>query len=171
MTFYRETGSLIFGTRLKRLSDRFLLDVAKTYRHLDIPFETSWFPLFYLLAERDSLSVTDIARELEITHSAVSQLVTAVGKKGYVSFSNDQNDKRRRLVRFSPKGREMMRTIRPVWEALEKTMGDLLQEGEHSAGLFDALDELEDRLSGESLFQRMLNEINRREPTEKDINR
>ena len=64
MTFYRQTGELIFGTRLKRLSDRFLMDVARIYKTLDIPFVIGWFPLFYLLNEQGTLSVTEIAREL-----------------------------------------------------------------------------------------------------------
>ena len=81
MAFYRNAGELIFGTRLKRISERFLMDVSKVYKHLDIPFETGWFPIFYLLRERENLSVTEIARELEVTHSAISQAVTVLEKK------------------------------------------------------------------------------------------
>ena len=86
MIFYREAGELIFGSRLKRISERFLMDVSKIYKSLNIPFEVSWFPLFYLLNERGKLSVTEIARELEITHSAVSQLVTILQKKKLIPF-------------------------------------------------------------------------------------
>ncbi|MEJ2628142.1 MAG: helix-turn-helix domain-containing protein, partial [bacterium] len=73
--FYRRVGELILGTRLKRISDKFLTDVSKIYKKLNIPFEVSWFPIFYLLNEKGKLSVTDLARELEITHSAVSQMI------------------------------------------------------------------------------------------------
>ena len=63
MTFYRRTGELILGTRLRRLSERILADVSRVYREMSIPFETSWFPLFHLLHERGSLSVTEVARD------------------------------------------------------------------------------------------------------------
>ncbi|MBN2414375.1 MarR family transcriptional regulator [bacterium] len=159
MTFYRDAGDLIFGTRLKRLSDRFLLDVAKTYRALGIPFETGWFPLFYLLNKKDGLSVTEIARELKITHSAVSQLVTLIEKKGYITFISDDSDRRRRLIRFTPRGRGLMQTLAPIWEAIHSAMSGVLSENEHSAGLLAALDELEDSLDQRSLHDRILTEI------------
>lgn len=160
MTFYRDAGDLIFGTRLKRLSDRFLLDVARTYRALGIPFETGWFPLFYLLNKKDGLSVTEIARELKITHSAVSQLVTLIEKKGYIAFLSDDNDRRRRLIGFTSRGHALMNTLAPIWEAIHKAMSDVLSENEHSAGLLAALDELEDSLEQRSLHDRILAEMN-----------
>jgi len=169
MSFYKRTGELIFGTRLKRLSDRFLLDVTKTYKSLSIPFETSWFPLFYLLNENESMSVTEIAKELEITHSAVSQLVTTVEKKGYITFFSDENDKRKRMIKFTESGRDLMKTIRPVWEAIQRAMYDILCEKDHSAGLFAALDEVEDCLNSQPLHQRIINELNINEINVKQI--
>jgi len=160
MTFYRDAGDLILGTRLKRLSDRFLLDVSRTYRSLDIPFETGWFPLFYLLNERDGLSVTEIARELKITHSAVSQLAAVIEKKKYIVFINDENDRRRRLIRFTERGRALMNTLAPIWQAIHRAMTDVLTENEHSAGLLTALDELEDSLDSRALHERIMEKIN-----------
>ncbi len=159
MTFYRDAGSLIFGTRLKRLSDRFLLEVAKTYRSLNIPFEVSWFPLFYLLDKRSGLSVTEIARELKITHSAVSQLVCGIEKKGFISFASDDNDRRKRIIVFTRRGEALMEKLRPVWRALSETMQELLNRGEHSSSLLAALDELEGNLDSQSLQQQILDRL------------
>lgn len=156
MTFYRETGELIFGSRLKRISDRFLMDVSKMYKSLDIPFEVSWFPLFYLLNERGKLSVTEIAKELEITHSAVSQLVTTLEKKSLITFINDKNDKRRRLIHFTQKGMNLMKSISPIWESMRKTVRALFAEGEKSRTLLHALDELETSMKKESVYERLM---------------
>ena len=49
MSIYKKTGVLLFGTRLKRLSDKFLSDLSKIYKDEDIRFEAGWFPVFYLL--------------------------------------------------------------------------------------------------------------------------
>ena len=161
MSFYKRTGELIFGTRLRRLSDRFLLDVTKTYKSLSIPFETSWFPLFYLLEERQSMSVTEIAKELEITHSAVSQLVTTVEKKGYIRFFTDKNDKRKKMIRFTPIGVELLNTVKPVWEAIHRAMYDILCEKDHSIRLFESLEKVEDCLDKLPLHERIIRELQR----------
>lgn len=161
MTFYRDAGDLIFGTRLKRLSDRFLNEITRMYRTLDIPFETSWFPLFYLLNEQECLSVTEIAKELKITHSAVSQLVTIIEKKGYIVFVPDDQDKRRRLIKFTGEGRRLMTTLEPIWAAIHRAMTGLLNENEHSARFLAAMNELEDSLEEQPLHERIIHELNK----------
>lgn len=169
MIFYREAGELIFGSRLKRISERFLMDVSKIYKSLNIPFEVSWFPLFYLLNERGKLSVTEIARELEITHSAVSQLVTILQKKKLILFLNDKNDKRKRLIHFTQKGRNLMNTISPVWDSMRRAVQNLFSEGVNSTILLTALDELEESMERVSVYERLLSEIRKGQHQEVEI--
>ena len=159
MEFYRRTGELIFGTRLKRISDKFLMDVSKIYKSLKIPFETSWFPLFYLLNERGELSVTEIARELKITHSAISQMVTILEKKKLIKFLKDKNDKRKRLIYFTPQGLKLLGTLVPIWESIKNKMEEILKEKEHSRYLLVALNELEDSMEKDSLYQRVIKDL------------
>ncbi len=161
MTFYRKAGELIVGTRLKRISDRFLTDVSNIYKKLGISFEVSWFPLFYLLHNRERLSVTEIAKELQITHSAVSQLVTNLQKKDLVEFTNDKNDKRKRITGFTESGQKMMDEIKPVWKSMKESMRFLLNKKENSACLLKALDEIEDTLDKESFCERVLKNMNK----------
>jgi len=159
MTLYNRVGELIFGTRLKRLSDRFLADVAQLYKALNIAFEPSWFPIFWLLDEAGTLSVTEIATELEVTHSAISQMVGTLDKRGLLCFQADAADRRRRLVCLTPAGQEMVTEVRPVWRAMTRAMRDLLEEGSHSTDLLSGLDELELALGRKSFIQRLLGEI------------
>ena len=160
MNFYRDAGDLIFGTRLKRLSDRFLQDVARVYKQLNIPFEISWFPLFYLLNKNDLLSVTEIASELKITHSAVSQLAATIKEKGYIDFKKDKNDGRRKLISLTGQGQELLQQLKPVWDAIHSAMTALISAGEYSAALLPALEELENRISKYPIQERILNELN-----------
>jgi DNA-binding MarR family transcriptional regulator/N-acetylglutamate synthase-like GNAT family acetyltransferase len=161
MNFYRQVGVLIFGTRLKRLSDRFLTDVDKVYKTLNVDFEISWFPFFYLLKEKMEMSVTEIANELNITHSAVSQFVTALEKKKIVRFLKDRNDKRRRLICFTPKGLDILNSILPVWESIVRGMESVCHEGENSSHIIPALNEIEDALDRESLHARIISDYRR----------
>lgn len=155
MNFYQRTGELIFGTRLKRISDRFLMDVSRVYKSLKIPFEMSWFPLFYLLNEKGKMSVSEIAKELEITQSAVSQLVGSLEKKGYLCFINDVSHRRRRYVCFTRKGRDLIRVLAPIWDSILRSMRELLDEGEYSAYLLKALEEVEGAMKNPDIYDRV----------------
>jgi len=46
MNIYADAGLLILGTRMKRISDRFLSEVSKIYKERKIGFEPVWFPVF-----------------------------------------------------------------------------------------------------------------------------
>ncbi len=161
MNFYRRVEELIFGTRLKRLSEKFLMDVARIYKSLDIPFEVSWFPIFYLLNERKSLSITEIANELGITHSAISQMVNSLERNGLIKFVGDRNDRRRRLICFTPKGSRLMSLLPPIWRAIKFSMREMFMEGVNSSNILQALDEIEDSIERESLYSRVITEIDK----------
>ena len=51
MNFYQDLGFLVFGSRLKRLGDTFINDINRIYKDHKIPFDASWFPVFYILYE------------------------------------------------------------------------------------------------------------------------
>lgn len=157
--FYNRVGELIVGTRLKRISDKFLTDVANIYKKLHIPFEVSWFPIFFLLNEKGKLSVTEIAKELEITHSAVSQMIAVLDKRGMIKFIDDKDDKRRRFICFTAKGKQLMSTLPPIWEAMQHCMQGIFSEGINSAHILSALNEIEESLSKESLTSRVVKEV------------
>lgn len=159
MNFYKEAGELIFGTRLKRIGDRFLIDVSQIYKKLEIPFEVSWFPLFYLLRHKNGLSVTEIAKKLQITHSAVSQLVTSLEKKNLVKFIDDKRDRRKKIIGFTENGKKMMDEIKPVWKSMKESMRFFLDKKENSSRLLKALDEIEDTLEKQSFCEKVLKNI------------
>lgn len=163
MDFYRHVGELIFGTRLKRLSEKFLFDVGKVYKSLDIDFEPSWFPIFYLLNKNREMSAAGMAEELAITHQAVSQLVTILEIKKVIKILQDNNDKRKRLIVFTKKGLTLMDTVKPVWKSMEKALQKLFGEGANSAYLLHALDEFEDSLKRKGLYSRIMEDIKTRQ--------
>jgi DNA-binding MarR family transcriptional regulator/N-acetylglutamate synthase-like GNAT family acetyltransferase len=155
VNFYEEAGYLVFGTRLKRLSDRFIQDITRVYKTLNISFETSWFPIFFLLERKKICSVTEIARELSITHSAVSQMAVNLEQKGYIQFLSDPDDKRKRLIQFTHNGKKLIESLKPVWSALQRSMTGLMEERENAAHLLTALSELEESLNEKSFFERV----------------
>jgi DNA-binding MarR family transcriptional regulator len=141
--FYQSLGFLVFGSRLRRLSEYFLMEVNKVYEQQGIPFDASWFPVFYLLSKQQPMPLIDIAGALEVSHSAVSQLVTSLRKKGLVRTAPCPDDGRRQLVVLSRKGEELLQQVQPIWEAITGAMTDLAAANKQSRLLLEGIAQLE----------------------------
>jgi DNA-binding MarR family transcriptional regulator len=148
-------------SRLRRLTDRLARDGRRVYAELDIEFEPVWFPVFYLLSRNSPISVTDLARELRITHPAVNQVTTAMAKAGLVTSHRDKQDDRRRMVSLSAKGRRLAKELLPVWSAFETATSELFQG--IGVDLIDALDRIETALDETDQFTRIMAVVRRRQ--------
>ncbi len=153
MSFYQQAGNLILGTRLRSLGDRFLAMVQDLYHQLEIPFESSWFPLFYLLDRHERLSMMDASRELGFSHSAISQMAASLRKKGLLTLVRDADDARRRDLTLTEEGRALLARIKPVWTALDEV---LHQEQKASGDWTSVLENLDRLLQKPSIPERIL---------------
>jgi DNA-binding MarR family transcriptional regulator len=145
MNFYQDIGFLVFGSRLKRLGDTFINDVNRIYNDHNIPFDASWFPVFYILSRKKETSIKAIADELNVSHSAISQLVSSL----------QQKDARNKAITFTVKGEKLLERIQPVWNALEKAMEELAGESAHSKKILKALTAMESGIKNKDLFERI----------------
>ncbi|WP_343702635.1 MarR family transcriptional regulator [Chitinophaga sp.] len=159
MGFYPKLGYLIFGSRLRRLSEYFLAEVNKVYGQAGIAFDASWFPLFYLLSEKEQLTLMDIATELEVSHSAVSQLVTNLKKKGLVKTSRCEEDGRRQWVVLTKKGSALLEQILPVWKGIDAAMQELVAEHKQSSKILEAINTLEQAVEALPLAERIRRQL------------
>jgi DNA-binding MarR family transcriptional regulator len=148
---YRDAGYLILGSRLKRLGDRLLNEVRQVYKSLDIPFETSWFPAFYVLKEEGMCSIQELSEHLEVSHSAVSQLITQLQRRGLISIQISAQDQRRKEIVLTDKGMSLMDQVVPVWQALEDVFRSRLP-----ADLLSEVNMLEESLNAGELAQAVL---------------
>ena len=155
MNFYESLGFLVFGSRLRRLSETFLGDVNRIYKDYKLKFDAAWFPVFYILSRKESVSIKDIADELGISHSSVSQLLSALQQKGLIKTTTAADDARKKTVEFTVKGKKLQQQIAPVWAALSQAMEELVNEGRHSKVLLKAIGEVEERMTAQSVFDRV----------------
>lgn len=155
MEFYQSVGYLLFGTRLRRLSESFINDVNKIYRSHKIHFDASWFPVFYLLSEDGEVSIRNISDTLHISHSAASQMVSNLKEKGLVKSVVSKKDARHKVVTFTAKGEKLLHKVQPVWIAMRKAMEELSNESADGKKVLTALIAFEDGLSNKSVFERI----------------
>ena len=155
MNFYQDLGFLVFGSRLKRLGDTFINDVNRIYKDHKIDFDASWFPVFYILSQKKEVSIKEISDSLNVSHSAISQLISSLQDKGLIKSIVSKKDARHKAITFTAKGEKLLQKIQPVWNALEKAMNELVKESTSSKKILKALTTIETGLQDKNLFERI----------------
>jgi DNA-binding MarR family transcriptional regulator len=156
MNFYQDLGFLVFGSRLKRLGNTFINDVNRIYKNHKIQFDASWFPVFYILSQKDEVSIKEISNSLKVSHSAISQLASSLQQKGLIKSVTSKTDARHKNIMLTAKGRKLLEKIKPVWSALEKAMNELAEaSGSSSKKILKALTGIETSLNEKGFFERI----------------
>ena len=155
MNFYESLGFLVFGSRLRRLSEAFLSEVNKTYQAAGIDFDASWFPVFYLLSQTDSLSIKELSEATGVSHPAASQLVTNLKSKKLLKTTTASDDGRRQMVQLTKAGHALLEKIIPVWEALRLTMEELVLAEPECAHILPAISSIEKTFRAVSLSDKI----------------
>lgn len=155
MNLYQQLGFLVFGSRLKRLGDNYLNDVNRIYKKHKIEFDASWFPVFYILSIKKEVSIKEIADELNVSHSAISQLVSSLQQKGFIKSVTSKKDARHRAITFTAKGAKHLEKIKPVWNALQTAMEELANENVQTKKMLAALTKMENNINKKPLFERI----------------
>jgi len=156
---FDDAGELILGTRFKKLSDKFLDDVSAIYKNSEVEFEPSWFAVFFSLDKYGRLTMSEIAANLGVTQSAISQTVSSLEKKGFVKIETADGDKRVRFVSFTEKAAKLLSKIKPIWKIIKSKMREMLNEGENSKYMLEALSELEYLFVKKGLSDRVLESL------------
>ena len=155
MNFYEELGYLVLGSRMRRLSEAFLSEINRTYQAAGIPFDASWFPVFYLLSKNDSISIKELSDTTGVSHPAASQLVTNLKNKKLLKTTTSSADGRLQLVQLTKTGRALLDEIMPVWDAIKITMEELVHTDPESEHLLAAISGVERSFRAISLSEKI----------------
>jgi len=159
MRIFDSAKELILGTRLKHLSDNYLNDVSKIYKKCGIEFEPSWFGIFFLLERHKSLTLSEIAENMDITLSGISQIILTLSKKNLIVSNTIKNDKRKKIISLTAEGEDLLKRVKPIWKSISFNMNEILTEGGHSKNLLEALSEVERSFERLSLADRVLSHV------------
>lgn len=159
MNYYQSLGYLVLGSRLKRLSELFLSEINKSYRAQGIVFETTWFPVFYLLSTHKTLSIQELCEQIEVSHPAASQLITNLKSKGLVATTTSPEDARKQLVKLTPEGKKLLKKILPVWDAIRETMEEVAAENAETEAILDTITTLEKTFKSVNIVERISEKI------------
>jgi|SRR5690554_789699 len=155
MDFYQSVGFLILGSRMRRLSDYMLSEINKVYQEADLEFEARWFPLFYVLDQEKEISIRDLSTRIQLSHSAVSQLVSHLKKRGLMSSHTDAADGRKQLITLTRDGERLLVKIKPIWSSMIQAIEEITYEDRDMATLLKGLTAAEEGFARTSLSKRM----------------
>jgi GNAT superfamily N-acetyltransferase len=167
----RSLGRVGLGSRLRRLSERLMGDVARVYKAAGIDFNPTWFPLFSLIAmlpEGSGITVVEAAKQLKLTHGAVSQFAKEMTRAHLIQTRAHADDARRRTLHLAMQGRSLRMRLRPLWQSLDVAVKELLAEAR--VDLLGAVTRIEDALDRESSESRILGHLRgRRDESERAL--
>ena len=129
MASLHDYGSLLLGSRLRKVSEALYAGVDEVYRSAGVELPSRCFPILFLLRDHGSLGISELAQKLGQTHPAVSQMSRKLLRHRLVTEASDPGDDRRRLLALSPRARSVMTRLEPVWKAIVAAVADL--EAEH----------------------------------------
>ena len=150
---------LALGSRLKRLSDSLMKEVAKIYNHLSLDFDPYHMPVFKLISEQNELSIGEISDLLNVTQPAVTQYINALERKKMILCKVGKIDKRKKKVSLSTFGETMLHELRPIWKVIDAELKLLTHNAENKT-LLDHITFIENETKKESLSTRILLKIN-----------
>lgn len=159
MNLYQRLGYLVLGSRLRRISEAFLSEITRAYQQEDIEFDAAWFPVFYLLSQNEALSIKELSEQTEVSHPAASQLITNLKQKGLVVATPGADDARKQLITFTDKGRDLLQQVLPVWDAVIKSMDDIVTELPGCKALLPAITAFEQALQQHDLSKHIIQNL------------
>lgn len=78
--------------------------------------------------DADGTRMSDLAKRANLTKPAITGLVRACLELDLVTVEQSSDDGRARMVRFSPRGLQLMRQIRRIQITIERDLADRLGE-------------------------------------------
>jgi len=119
-----EPNMLFFGSRLKRLAERFQSGAARVLVELDIPIQLAHLPLVYALAQR-GMTVGQLAEAIGSTQPGVTRSIGQLLEQGLVASSPGE-DRRERHLELTPAGTAVISAAKTkLWPRVLAAMEEL----------------------------------------------
>lgn len=151
MEFYSKLGQMAIGSRLRMLTDMITEDASRIYQLYGMDFKAKWFPVFFLLSDGKSRTITGIAGEIGHSHPSVSAIIREMSAKGLVQESKDKADGRRNMIELTETGKAYIEPMHQTLADVGVAVKLISEQSKHD--LWKAIEEWEFLLSEKSLLK------------------
>lgn len=167
MEIFEKTGKMALGSRLRLMASNVTEEAAKIYEMYETPFSPKWFPVFFVLSEGKSSTITEIAAKIGHSQPSVTKLIKEMAAAKLVRDNLSSKDKRQNLVGLTEKGVRLLEKIKLQAVDVDNAITDMISEATHN--LWEALAEWESLLEKKSLLKRVQDQKKLRESKDVQI--
>jgi DNA-binding MarR family transcriptional regulator len=107
---------------------------------------TAQFSALSFINRTPDASVGDVAARLVMDPTTATRLLRPLMREKLVELAPSREDKRRRAIRLTPKGRKKFEAALPLWRAAQRNLGETLGKAQFRA-LWETLQSSLDRLA------------------------
>lgn len=113
------------GTLLRHVLDEMDDDIGTVLADLGTPeYRPRFSPIVRALVALGPVPITDLARAIAVTHSAASQTVAQMARRGFVELRPGE-DARQRVVHLTDKARGLLPKIEAEWAATASAAAEM----------------------------------------------
>ncbi|HVZ30622.1 MAG TPA: hypothetical protein VG839_09530 [Asticcacaulis sp.] len=146
-------GEAFLARRLRRLSDQFVDDIQAFLQASGITCPARCLSTILLIAEAPGLGIVQVARQAQLSHPLVIDLLSQLESMRLVHFVPDEKDRRRRLVFLTPEGEAEVARLREAEPVVRAAYAELSRE--IGVDLWKMADALDTALARRGFLQRL----------------
>lgn len=161
MEIFNRTGKMAIGSRLRLLTAKLTDDAAQIYQMYDADFSPKWFPVFFILAEGEAKTITDIAELIGHSQPSVTKIIKEMGKAGLVRDNLKTEDRRKNVAALTARGKTLAEKMKIQNADVAAAVDSIMDEATHD--LWEAIAEWEFLLDQKSLLKRVQDQKKLRE--------
>jgi DNA-binding MarR family transcriptional regulator len=125
--FIDEISFYGLSARIKRLSDTLHREAREINSYLGFDIEPNWH-LIFLSLKNESLTVTEIAKQLQFSHPAVIKIINKMKAKGYIESVLDENDSRKNILSLTTKSLKLLPEFEKGWKNIQSILEECSEE-------------------------------------------
>lgn len=167
MNIFEKTGKMAIGSRLRLLTAKVTDDAARIYELYEVDFSPKWFPVFFVLSEEGTKTITEIAEQIGHSQPSVTKIIKEMAKAGLVKDNLKADDKRKNVAGLTEKGKRLAQKTKVQNADVAAAVENIMAEASHD--LWEAIAEWEFLLEQKSLFKRVQEQKKLRESKEVTI--
>jgi len=153
LEIYRQTGPLALGSRLRQLGEMLAEQSSRVHQLYQLGIDGKWFPVFFMLRNGESLSISALSEAIGHSHASVSKIVKEMAEAGLARSKKVPGDGRINQVCLTQQGLDRLAAFEQQNEDVELVVEEMLSACENN--LWNALEEFEQQLRAQDFFSRV----------------
>lgn len=125
MKSYQALERITLGNTLRQLADQVTQDAENIYAKFGFAIAPKWFPVFYVLAARQSESVVNISKEIGHSHVSASKIVKEMMDAGLILSRKSKKDSRVTMLSLSQRAQKMIPAMQRQCDAVNSAIAQL----------------------------------------------